>query len=608
MIVFLLDSLDETLLDQLLDDNVLYRPDLLKKKTSILARALVTYGADAIVTSVEIPLEAIQRWFVTRSPTYQVHIIIGQVPPSSEGITVPKDAKLEEHVVLHVYGDSETSAYIAAFKLLEREFTRKMLGHSTSSLDTTVALNRYDKHVIMVGAGIVNLVTAHTLQEAGYKVQLIDCGPDPREAAVWTKYGCSRGGDDARMFSLSEMNNYHDKQISKTMNNQFRRRVIEQGWSIHCEDTLSSDEQRWIEDFESLPTWLALQYNEDIFGFNNESHLLWDRWKQDDPELFSTSLMCEGIVRLFSDPTTFKHKAAVQNRLGACRRLLSPDEIAFEHPMLADAVNNDYIAGGIDEIGFTIRLHEFMRQLLERLERSGVKFMWNQLAHRILFDPQGNVKGIQSTSKLLEASHYVISPGVYGNALLNGTRSHQKIHGVLGVWLRLPNINPQLKHSLKLRRTGHITEAANITISTDTTGAPILILGSGYGYTGVNPHNIDKVLLEQMYHGIVDTAQKYFPKAYQAAIDTGGVEGTFKYCVRPWTATGLGMFEMLDTVYGGKCIITGGHNTGGFAQSPAVAQAVLAALEGREHPMHHLYHPDRASSYLANNFYTKPNV
>ena len=62
---------------------------------------------------------------------------------------------------------------------------------------------------------------------------------------------------------------------------------------------------------------------------------------------------------------------------------------------------------------------------------------------------------------------------------------------------------------------------------------------------------------------------------------------------------------MLETKYGGKCIITGGHNTGGFAQSPAVAQAVLAAIQGRKHGMHHLYHPDRASAFLANTSVSK---
>jgi D-amino-acid dehydrogenase len=63
--------------------------------------------------------------------------------------------------------------------------------------------------------------------------------------------------------------------------------------------------------------------------------------------------------------------------------------------------------------------------------------------------------------------------------------------------------------------------------------------------------------------------------------------------VRPWTATGLGIFESTRTDQDGSFIITGGHNTGGFAQAPAVAMAVLASLERRSHLMHTLYHPNR---------------
>ena len=81
-------------------------------------------------------------------------------------------------------------------------------------------------------------------------------------------------------------------------------------------------------------------------------------------------------------------------------------------------------------------------------------------------------------------------------------------------------------------------------------------------------------------------------------------------CVRPWTATGLGIFESTGTDRDGSFIITGGHNTGGFAQAPAVAMAVLAAIERRSHPMHTLYHPKtpgngiRAVANFIRPFYT----
>ena len=73
----------------------------------------------------------------------------------------------------------------------------------------------------------------------------------------------------------------------------------------------------------------------------------------------------------------------------------------------------------------------------------------------------------------------------------------------------------------------------------------------------------------------------------------GTLHHTRKACVRPFTCTGLGVFEVLGTARGGRLVIASGHNTGGFAQAPAVADAVAGTLEGRPHPMQALYDPER---------------
>jgi D-amino-acid dehydrogenase len=57
------------------------------------------------------------------------------------------------------------------------------------------------------------------------------------------------------------------------------------------------------------------------------------------------------------------------------------------------------------------------------------------------------------------------------------------------------------------------------------------------------------------------------------------------------------LFETVPTAGGGLAIITGGHNTGGFAQAPSVGQAVIGALAGRHHPMHVLYDPFRFTDF-----------
>jgi len=90
-----------------------------------------------------------------------------------------------------------------------------------------------------------------------------------------------------------------------------------------------------------------------------------------------------------------------------------------------------------------------------------------------------------------------------------------------------------------------------------------------------------------------DTARRFLPANLARAIADGTLNPSRKACVRPFTATGLGIFEVLGTEDGGRMVITTGHNTGGFTQSPSVAKAVLATLDGLLHPMQELYNPER---------------
>lgn len=594
MKILLVDRLEASLLDVLLADNVFYRPDLPLKSPEIFTDALVSNDIDAVVSRAALPEQVIEAWSSAKSgPTYQVSVSIhGGAFPKRVGTDEP--GVLDGTRMLVVEGDSEASAYVCALETLERISTEREYRRTYDALMQASPDNR----VLIVGAGVVNLVTAQALQEKGYAVHIVDAGPDPRERAEWTAYGCSHGGDDARMFTLSEMDNYNDREISSAMNNIFVRDVSDLGWAVQNTKLLSKSEQNWIREFEQVPVWLAKRYNEDIFVFNRESDPLWRRWIEEDADLFAGSLLREGILRLYSDPAQHEKAVARQNFIGATKRVLSPEDIATFHPALAGAVRGGHLAGGVEVVGFTVNIHKFVAGLLDRLASGGAVFEWNVQAQALEFDGLGRVTGIRFPDGTREAGNYVISPGAYGDALLAGTRSHGRIHGVLGAWLRLPNVEPELRHSLKLARKGHITEDANVTVATDATGQPIMIIGSGYGHTGVDPRNIDEHLLTSIYMGLVDTAEKYFPEAYEVAREAGSMEGSLKYCVRPWTSTGLGIFETIPAAGQGKCVITGGHNTGGFTQAPAVAQAVSAALGGSRHAMHSAYQPDRATIFF----------
>ncbi|MEL6536651.1 MAG: hypothetical protein AAFQ98_14630, partial [Bacteroidota bacterium] len=100
--------------------------------------------------------------------------------------------------------------------------------------------------------------------------------------------------------------------------------------------------------------------------------------------------------------------------------------------------------------------------------------------------------------------------------------------------------------------------------------------------------------LEGIFKSLKENARTYFPAALEAAMPT--IDDHRKYCVRSWTPTGLGVFETIPTKQGGKLIITGGNNTGGFTQAPVIGEAVLAALDDKPHRMHELFHPSRLAA------------
>lgn len=195
----------------------------------------------------------------------------------------------------------------------------------------------------------------------------------------------------------------------------------------------------------------------------------------------------------------------------------------------------------------------------------------------------------------------MISPGAYAGGLLDGTLSQNKISSIVGSWLRIPNIGSKLDVSLKISRSGFASDGAavgaNILIGSDSQGKDIIHVSSGHGYVGEDPNNINPEYVEDLFRVVEETAKQYFPNCYKSAKESGLLERSLKYCVRPWTPSGLGIFEIIKAKNNGLLIITGGHNTGGFAQSPSVAMAVLSALAGELHSMHSAYHPERVNYF-----------
>ncbi len=576
--------ISDKILTQVLAANVIYRPDLAVKDHRFLSHTLLTTAVDVIICQSLPTVDTIKLW---QENNLGKNISI---------ICIAKGVNTEISGVKIYYLDSRKDDNIFSALVLAEQLSNKNLLQAPSTVS-----KQSNVDVVLVGAGIVNLITAYYLLAAGYSVNLIEAANDPRKKSHWRTHGCTHGGENARMFSLTEADSYNDQCLPEDVsefNNIFRKNVSEHGWDIRQTKDNEFLDLEWINDYEQLPTWLAKQYNQDILNFNAESKLLWADIQIKHPELFDEIGLSPDITRLYSDADSYQATHVRHTEIDSITQSFDIEQLVTKHPILSAVDAKNSIAGALETVGFTVNLHRFSHKLLNFMETQGLQCTWNETIEQIEYTDNGKVAKLHSNKREIVATNYVLSTGAYGNKLLVGTQSHNKIHGVLGTWLVIPNLAPKLKHSLKIVRKDHITEDANVTVAKNSQGEDVLILGSGYGYTGCDPDNIDQKQLRLMLAGVKNTVANYFPQAYETIKDHTLAEDECRYCIRPWTATSLGIFESIATQQQGALIITGGNNTGGFAQSPVIAQAVLAKLNNQPHAMHNLYHPQRLSNFM----------
>lgn len=594
MLILLDHEVPEGTLRLLRGPHLLHRPESADGPDR--AAVLTSRHPDVLITRTAPDAAEETAWRTASAGTARVVLLVGAGTPDEPS----DDGELSRGagpIVLRVAGTGP-QAYAAAAARAERAWwqasAESLPPRSTGPGPARPAPG--GRSVALVGAGVVNLVTALQLLRDGHRVTVHDAAPDPRASAHWTAYGCTRGGGDGRMFTLTEADGYHRTAENAPM--PFRTPVEDGGWLLADADALSPADLEWAAENTRVPPWLGRSYTEDILRFNRVSGDLWRELLDAEPVLAEGVGLREGILRLYTDADRLRLQTARQDRVGATLGVHTPEEVARRHPALGDACRAGAFAGGIEVVGFTVQIHLFTTRLVDLIEEAGGTFHWQRPVLSLARDDAGRPDGLVCEDGVVRADHYVVSPGVYGGPLLRGTAADGMIHAVMGVWLTLPNTDPALEHSLKIAWPGHRAEDSNVTVVTDPFGTPQLLIGSGYGWTGADPANIDPRQLESLYAAVETTAERFFPRSFEQARSSGLLKESRKYCMRPWTASSLPVLEMSRHAAGGLLVVTGGHNTGGFAQAPAVAQAVSAALGGRAHPMHTLYHPGRLRAFL----------
>ncbi|AGU53171.1 putative FAD-dependent oxidoreductase [Variovorax paradoxus B4] len=455
--------------------------------------------------------------------------------------------------------------------------------------------------VMLVGAGVVNLVTALTLCRRGHRVSVFDRMADPRGQGEPhpANAGATFGGRDARIFSYNESRHHLACSPLYTPHDtpRFRLGIAQDGWLSRRYETLSDADRRWIAQLEQVPPWAALQYDNDIVGFNRQSHRLWHEVFSLHPELLRETHHVGRLLRIYPSDASLCAAQTAEAEIGALIDTVPRPRLREREPALADAIDGGAIAGALEVHGFSLNIVSFCRNLIALLESLGVRFHWQQEAGEVRQTDSGAVTGIVVNGTLRRSDHYVLSPGAQARTLAARTTGLPAIGAMVGMWVTLPNDGAPLRSPLKVRRRAfgsqEAAQGANVVPGRDAAGRPVLHCSSGHGFVGASADDVRLADLPELSRCVMETAEELFGDKFGRARQAGMLGERPGFCVRPWTPSGLGVLEVQETDTGGRLVLSGGHNTGGFAQSPAVAEAVACALEARAHAMHTLYHPRR---------------
>lgn len=331
--------------------HVLHRPTLGARPGALRGRALARHRPDVLLTRSAPVAAETAAWGAAAGERPLVVVLLDRAagPGGARGAVErvrrpparrlpgagPAGSRLRVTVCPSA-GAAEPPAdlYARALATAERRFLAERVGPVLAG--HLGAVRPVAASVVLVGAGVVNLLTGLRLLRAGHRVTFYDSGPDPRSGAPWTSFGCSRGGGDARMFTLTEADGYFGSPGGGPL--PFAQPVKDKGWGLADLARLGPAERAWTEDNARVPGWLARSFTEEVLGYNLTSDRLWRDLRHDVPELFHGVGLREGILRIYSDQDVLEAHAARQRSLTERDfEILSADRVSARHPALAAA-------------------------------------------------------------------------------------------------------------------------------------------------------------------------------------------------------------------------------------------------------------------------------
>ena len=412
------------------------------------------------------------------------------------------------------------------------------------------------KDVVIVGGGAIGLWSAWHLLQAGRQVTIIDKGD-------FTD-GCSYG--NAGMIVPSHFIPMASPGvISKGIQWMFKRDS-----PFYIRPRLDTGLVRWLWSFyRSSNKNHVADSIELLRDLHTESRELYKNL--DKHHGFDFGFQQKGILMLYKSISAERDElemADQAHRLGIEAVHLTAEALSRVEPVVQISVR-----GAVHYPGDAhIVPHEFMRQMIQYLKRSGVEFLQNSEVVHIDDSASSGVDLQLQGGQYIEAKNVIVANGTWAGKLLKASGYYLPIQDGKGysMTLKHPVLKPTIPSILHEARVAITPMGDDLRIS-----GTLEISGMD---DGINPHRVNSIL---------KAVPEYYP-----GIHTGN-PGPVWFGYRPCTPDGLPCIG--PTKKGSAVIIAAGHAMMGLSLAPVTGRIVSDILQNKQGKPHNKLDPYRFS-------------
>ncbi len=304
-------------------------------------------------------------------------------------------------------------------------------------------------HVLVLGAGLLGVSTAHFLQQQGHHVTVVD-----RQAAAAAETSFANGGQISVSHAEPWANPGAPIKLLQWLGREdapllFRLRADMRQWLWGLQFLRECTPARTAHNIRQI---VALG----TYSRNTLQQLRGDLGLQYDQR-------AQGILHFYTDPKEFDAAhapAALMRDLGCDRRVISADDAVRLEPALAHVHARGELAGATftaeDESGDA---RQFTQALAARCAANGVRFLFN---HGItaLRTAGGSIDHVEATDdqgrfQRLQADAYVVAMGAFSPLLLQPLGIHLPIYPAKGYSVTMPVADASKAHQVSLTDDGH---------------------------------------------------------------------------------------------------------------------------------------------------------